>query len=289
MGDCAAVPFNDLSALEAALKRRDVAAFIVEPIQGKGVHLPTPDYLPAAAELCRRYGTLFIADEIQCGLGRTGRFFAVEHWNVQPDMILLAKALSGGHVPIGALLTRKDIFDRLFNRMDRAVVHGSTFAKNDLAMAAGIATLAVIDSENMVENAARTGERLLASFRAMAGRHEMLREARGLGLMIGVEFGAPSSLKLRASWSMIEAANKGLFCQLITIPLFKEHKILTQVAGHGSHTIKLLPSYLLSSDDCTWIETAFDQVIGESHRVPGAIWSLGKTLIENAMAAKRAQ
>jgi ornithine--oxo-acid transaminase len=289
LGDCATVPFNDLTALETALRRRDVAAFIVEPIQGKGVHLPTPDYLPAAAELCRRYGTLFIADEIQCGLGRTGKFFAVEHWDVQPDMILLAKALSGGHVPVGALLTRKDIFDRLFNRMDRAVVHGSTFAKNDLAMAAGIATLSVIDSENMVENAARTGERLLASFRAMTGRHEMLREARGLGLMIGVEFGAPSSLKLRASWSMIEAANKGLFCQLITIPLFKDHKILTQVAGHGSHTIKMLPSYVITGDDCTWIETAFDQVIGESHRVPGAIWSLGKNLIENAMAAKRAQ
>jgi ornithine--oxo-acid transaminase len=288
LGDCDAVPFNDLTALETALRRRDVAAFIVEPIQGKGVHLPAPDYLQSAAELCRRYGSLFIADEIQCGLGRTGRFFAVEHWNVQPDMILLAKALSGGHVPIGALLTRKDIFDRLFNRMDRAVVHGSTFAKNDLAMAAGIATLAVLDSESMVENAARTGERLLGAFRAMVGRHEMLREARGLGLMIGVEFGAPSSLKLRASWSMIEAANKGLFCQLITIPLFKEHKILTQVAGHGSHTIKLLPSYVITGDDCTWIETAFDQVIGESHRVPGAIWSLGKTLIENAMAAKRA-
>jgi ornithine--oxo-acid transaminase len=288
LGDCATVPFNDLSALDTALKRRDVAAFIVEPIQGKGVHLPSPDYLQSAADLCRRYGALFIADEIQCGLGRTGKFFAVEHWNVQPDMILLAKALSGGHVPIGALLTRKDIFDRLFNRMDRAVVHGSTFAKNDLAMAAGIATLAVIDSENMVENAARTGERLLSSFRAMTGRHEMLREARGLGLMIGVEFGAPSSLKLRASWSMIEAANKGLFCQLITIPLFKDHKILTQVAGHGSHTIKLLPPYVITDDDCTWIETAFDQVIGESHRVPGAIWSLGKTLIENAMTTKRA-
>ena len=289
LGDCATVPFNDLTALETALKRRDVAAFIVEPIQGKGVHLPSPDYLQSAADLCRRYGTLFIADEIQCGLGRTGKFFAVEHWNVQPDMILLAKALSGGHVPVGALLTRKDIFDRLFNRMDRAVVHGSTFAKNDLAMAAGIATLSVIDSENMVENAARTGERLLASFRAMTGRHEMLREARGLGLMIGVEFGAPSSLKLRASWSMIEAANKGLFCQLITIPLFKDHKILTQVAGHGSHTIKMLPPYVITGDDCTWIENAFDQVIGESHRVPGAIWSLGKTLIENAMATKRAQ
>jgi ornithine--oxo-acid transaminase len=288
LGDCATVPFNDLSALETALRRRDVAAFIVEPIQGKGVNLPAPDYLKSAADLCRRYGALFIADEVQCGLGRTGKFFAVEHWDVQPDMILLAKALSGGHVPVGALLTRKDIFDRLFNRMDRAVVHGSTFAKNDLAMAAGIATLSVIDSENMVENAARTGERLLSAFRGMTGRHEMLREARGLGLMIGVQFGAPSSLKLRASWSMIEAANKGLFCQLITIPLFKEHKILTQVAGHGSHTIKLLPPYVITDDDCTWIETAFEQVIGESHRVPGAIWSLGKTLIENAMAAKRA-
>lgn len=287
LGDCAAIPFNDLTALEQALRRRDVAAFIVEPVQGKGVHLPSPDYLQSAADLCRSYGTLFVADEIQCGLGRTGKFFAVDHWQVQPDMILVAKALSGGHVPVGALLTRKDIYDRLFNRMDRAVVHGSTFAKNDLAMAAGIATLAVLESEKLVENAARKGERLLAAFRAMAERHEMLREVRGLGLMIGVEFGAPTSLKLRASWAMIEAANKGLFCQLITIPLFRDHKILTQVAGHGSHTIKLLPPYVITDEDCTWIETAFDQVIAESHRVPGAIWSLGKTLIENAMAAKR--
>lgn len=289
LGDCAAVPFNDLNALEAALKRRDIAAFIVEPIQGKGVYLPSPDYLANAAILCRSYGTLFIADEIQCGLGRTGKFFAVEHFAVEPDMILTAKALSGGHVPVGALLTRKEIYDKLFNRMDRAVVHGSTFAKNDLAMAAGIATLEVLESDKLIENAARTGERLLNAFRAMTERHEMLKEVRGLGLMIGVEFGAPKSLKLRASWSMIEAANKGLFCQLITIPLFKQHKILTQVAGHGSHTVKLLPPYLITDEDCAWIENGFDQVIGESHKVPGAIWSLGKTLIENAMAAKRAQ
>lgn len=289
LGDCAAVPFNDLNALEDKLRSREVAAFIVEPIQGKGVHLPSPDYLKNAAELCRRYGSLFIADEIQCGLGRTGKFFAVDHFNVQPDMILVAKALSGGHVPVGAVLTRKDIYDKLFNRMDRAVVHGSTFAKNDLAMAAGIATLEVIESEKLVENAARTGERLLTSFRAMMERHELLCDVRGMGLMIGVEFGAPKSLKLRASWTMIETASKGLFCQLITIPLFKEHKILTQVAGHGSRTIKLLPSYVINDDDCAWIEKAFDTVIAESHRVPGAIWSLGKTLIENAAAARRAQ
>lgn len=289
LGDCAAVPFNDLNALENKLRTREVAAFIVEPIQGKGVHLPNPDYLKNAAELCRRYGSLFIADEIQTGLGRTGKFFAVDHFDVKPDMILVAKALSGGHVPVGAVLTRKDIYDKLFNRMDRAVVHGSTFAKNDLAMAAGIATLEVLESEKLVENAARTGERLLTAFRDMAQRHELLCDVRGLGLMIGVEFGAPKSLKLRASWTMIETASKGLFCQLITIPLFKEHKILTQVAGHGSRTIKLLPPYLITDEDCAWIEKGFDTVIAESHRVPGAIWSLGKTLIENAAAARRAQ
>src|SRR6201989_348739 len=148
---CTAIPFNDLAALEKALSSREVAAFIVEPIQGKGVNMPSDDFLPGAAALCRQYGTLLIADEIQTALGRTGRFLAIEHWNVEPDMVLLAKALSGGHVPIGALLTRKSIFDKIFNRMDRAVVHGSTFAKNDLAMAAGLATLEVMQAEKLVE------------------------------------------------------------------------------------------------------------------------------------------
>src|ERR1700760_1558095 len=143
---CTAIPFDDLAALEKALSSREVAAFIVEPIQGKGVNMPTDEFLPGAAALCKKYGTLFIADEIQTGVGRTGRFLAIEHWNVEPDMVLLAKALSGGHVPVGALLTRKHIFDKIFNRMDRAVVHGSTFAKNDLAMAAGIGPLEEITS-----------------------------------------------------------------------------------------------------------------------------------------------
>lgn len=143
---CTSIPFNDLAALEKALSSRQIAAFIVEPIQGKGVNIPSDDFLPGAAALCRKYGTLFVADEIQTGMGRTGRFLAVEHWNVEPDVVLLSKALSGGHVPVSALLTRKHIFDKIFNRMDRAVVHGSTFAKNDLAMAAGIATLEVMES-----------------------------------------------------------------------------------------------------------------------------------------------
>ncbi len=284
--DCVEVPFNDLPALEKALASRRVAGFIVEPIQGKGVNLPDDGYLQGAADLCRKYGTLFVADEIQTGIGRTGRFLAVEHWGVEPDMVLLAKSLSGGHVPVGALLTRKWVFDKVFSRMDRSVVHGSTFAKNDLAMAAGIATLDVIDAERLIENAAKQGERLLSAFEDMARRHELVKTVRGKGLMIGVEFGAPKSFKLKMAWNTLETVNSGLFCQLITIPLFKEHKILSQVAGHGIHTVKLLPPLVITDDDCAWIERAFDTVIADAHRVPGAIWSLGKTLADHAIRAR---
>ena len=283
LSDCNVIPFNDLAALEQALSTRQVAAFIVEPIQGKGVNVPSDEFLPGAAALCKKYGSLFIADEIQTGLGRTGRFLAVEHWNVEPDMVLLAKALSGGHVPIGALLTRKSIGEKVFNRMDRSLVHGSTFGKNDLAMAAGIATLEVMKAERLVENAARRGAELRLALKAMVPGYELLKEIRGKGLMIGIEFGPPKSLRLKASWTMLETANKGLFCQLITVPLFKDEKVLTQVSGHGSHTIKILPPLTITDDDCKWIQNSFDRVIAGAHKVPGAIWSLGKTLVDNAV------
>jgi ornithine--oxo-acid transaminase len=283
--DCVCVPFNDLAALEKVLATRRIAAFVVEPIQGKGVILPDEDYLRGVQELCRRYETLFVSDEIQTGLGRSGKFLAGEHWGIEPDMVLLAKALSGGHVPVGAVLMRKWIFDKVFDRMDRAVVHGSTFSKNDLAMAAGIATLEVLKAERVTENAARTGERLVNELAALTDNYELLKNVRGKGLMIGVEFGTPTSFKLKASWSMLEAASKGLFCQLIAIPLFKQHKILTQVAGHGSHTIKLLPPLIIDDADCDWIVRAFDDVIADSHRA-GAVWSLGKTLVGHAMSAR---
>jgi ornithine--oxo-acid transaminase len=281
--DCAEVEFNDLAGLERALASRQVAAFFVEPIQGKGVNLPDDNYLRDALALCRKYGTLFVADEIQTGMGRTGKFLAVEHWGVEPDMVTIAKPLSGGHIPVGAVMARRWIFEKVFNRMDRAVVHGSTFSKNDMAMAAGLATLDVMEAEDVIGNSARKGERLLKSFREMAQRYELIKDVRGKGLMIGVEFGSPRSLKLKASWNLLEAANSGLFCQLIIIPLFKDEKILSQVAGHGNHTIKLLPPLIITDEDCDWIEKSFDTVIADAHRVPGAVWSLGKTLVDNAI------
>ena len=285
LGDCTAVPFDDLAALERALARRDVAAFIVEPIQGKGVVLPGDGYLAGAARLCREYGTLFIADEVQTGMGRTGRFLACEHWAVEPDIVLLAKALSGGFVPVSAVVCRGWIFDRVFNRMDRAVVHGSTFSKNDMAMAAGLATLAALDEEGLIERAAERGERLIAGLRRRLGGSELVKEVRGKGMMIALELGPPRSLRLKAAYALMEQASKGLVCQLALIPLFKRHRILAQVAGHELPVIKLLPPLVLNDDDVAWIETAFEDVMTESQSL-GAFWDLGRTLATQALRAR---
>ena len=284
---CKAVPFNDLQALEEALSNNDVAAFVVEPVQGKGVNIPDDNYLPEVERLCKKYGALFVTDEVQTGLGRTGKFWAIEHWGVQPDMICMAKALSGGFVPIGAVAMTQKVMDTVFNRMDRAVVHGSTFSKNNLAMAAGLATLRVIEDEKLVENSANLGKDIINTINASTAKYEFLKEARGKGMMIAIEFHAPKSLSLKTAWSMLEAANKGLFCQMVTIPLFKEHRILTQVAGHGMNVVKLLPPLNLTQKDRDWIVSAFDQTIADTHKVPGSIWSLGKTLASHAIKNKK--
>ncbi len=284
---CSAIPFNDLAALEAALSQKDVAAFIVEPIQGKGVNLPDDNYLPEVERLCKQYGSLFVADEVQTGLGRTGKFWAVDHWNVKPDMICMAKALSGGFVPVGAVAITQKIMDTVYNRMDRAVVHGSTFSKNNMAMAAGLATLHVLKEEKLVENCAAVGTDIIDSLNAMSGQYEFLKEARGKGMMIAIEFQSPKSLTLKAAWAMLEAANKGLFCQMITIPLFKDHHILTQVAGHGMNVVKLLPPLNLTQKDRDLIVSAFAKTIADTHQVPGSIWDLGKNLAGHALKGKK--
>ncbi len=285
--NCEAIPFNDLVALEKALSNKDVAAFIVEPIQGKGVNVPDDNYLPEVERLCKQYGTLFVADEVQTGLGRTGKFWAIDHWNVQPDMICMAKALSGGFVPVGGVAITTKIMDTVYNRMDRAVVHGSTFAKNNMAMAAGLATLEVMKNENLVENSMKVGTEIINDLNVMSSRYEFLKEARGKGMMIAIEFQSPKSLTLKAAWAMLEAANKGLFCQMVTIPLFKEHHILTQVAGHGMNVVKLLPPLNLTQKDHDTIINAFDKTIADTHKIGGSIWDLGKNLAGHALKNRK--
>ncbi|TVQ51897.1 MAG: aspartate aminotransferase family protein [Phycisphaerales bacterium] len=276
---CREIPFNDLNALEDALRSRDVAAFVVEPIQGKGVHIPTPGYLREASALCKRYGTLFVADEIQTGMGRTGRFLAIEHEEaVDPDIVILSKALSGGFVPVGAVLTRKWIYDRVFFSMDRAVVHSSTFGQGAMAMVAGLASLRALDDDDLMNNADRMGTMIRDGIEAMVPRFEFLHGVRQRGLMIGIQFGPPASLGLRTGWSLIHKMDKNLFPQAVTIPLLDQHKILTQVAGHETNVVKLIPPLCLNEADVQHFLSAFEQVMVELHQFPGPVWRVLKKL-----------
>jgi ornithine--oxo-acid transaminase len=272
------VPFNDLEALERELSRGDVAGFIVEPIQGKGVFVPSDDYLPEAVKLCHKHKAVFIADEVQTGFGRTGKIFACEHWGVAPDIMVTAKALSGGYVPVGAMLCKRWLHNKVFSKLDRCFVHSSTFTENDLAMAAGLATLNVLKEEKLVANAAAQGNLLMQGLRELGQQYEMVGEVRGKGLMVGIEFRAPASRSLKMGWNLLHKLDPSLFCQAMLIPLMTDHRVLAQVAGHHLDVIKLLPSLVINEDDVAYLLRAFDQVIGACHRFPGPVWEVGKRI-----------
>jgi ornithine--oxo-acid transaminase len=261
------VPFGDLEALERELRGEDVALFLVEPIQGHGVYLPPAGYLEGAQELCRRYGTLFAVDEVQTGFGRTGKLFAFEHWGLDPDLVTVAKSLSGGYVPVGGLLMAKPVYDGVFDSLEHSVSHGSTFAPNDLAMAAGLATLRELDSAGLVERAEQLGRILFERTKALVESHDVVRDVRGLGLMWAMEFAEPESGSF--SWRVMERMQSGLFAQLVVVPLFTRHHILSQVAGHDLAVLKGLPPLVLSEQDIDDFVTALDDVIAKAGRPAG--------------------
>jgi ornithine--oxo-acid transaminase len=284
---CEAVGFGDLDALEHELARGDVAAFIVEPVQGKGVNLPAAGYLPGVQRLCRDAGTLLVCDEVQTGIGRTGRFLALEHWDLQPDIICVAKALSGGLVPIGAVLVSRAAFDTVFDGMERAVRHGSTFGGNDLAAAAALATLRVLDREGLVERAERLGALLLELTAPLVERFDVVKEVRGIGLMWAIEFGPPEGASARRLWRTVEARQPGLFSQLVTVPLFHEHRILCQVAGHHMNVIKALPALTIEEDEIRRFADALTQTLAAADRYPVALARFGLRTGLRAALARR--
>jgi ornithine--oxo-acid transaminase len=266
--DVSFVPFNDLAALELELSREDVALFVVEPVQGQGVVLPEPGYLPGAQELCRRYGTLFCVDEVQTGFGRTGRMLACEHWGLEPDLITVAKALSGGYVPVGALLLRSSVHEAVFDTLEHATSHGSTFAPNDMAMAAGLATLHELEAGGLVAASTRLGDYLLERTRPLLERFDVVKDVRGLGLMWAIEFGEPSAGS--RTWRFIEGRQPALFSQFVVGPLFREHHVLSQVAGHGINVLKGLPPLVITESDVDWFADALADVLARAQKLSRA-------------------
>jgi ornithine--oxo-acid transaminase len=297
--ECEAVPFGDVDALERALapgdadgnvrgsRRGEVAAFVVEPVQGKGVNVAPDGYLAAAQRLCREAGALLVCDEVQTGLGRTGRFLALEHWELEPDLICLSKALSGGLVPVGAVLVSRRAFDSVFDSMERAVRHGSTFGGNDLAAAAALATLRVLDTEGLVARAEHLGALLLELTTPLVERYEVVAEVRGLGLMWAIEFGPPEGGARRSIWNAAERAQPGIFSQLIVGPLFHEHRILCQVAGHRMNVVKGLPALVVDEQEIRRFAAALEDVVARAERVPRAFLRFSMSMSRRAFAARR--
>ena len=281
------VPFGDVDALRRELRRGDVAAFIVEPIQGKGVYELDAVRWREIEAAVRDAGALLICDEVQTGIGRTGRFFAFEHYGLTPDIITVSKAISGGYVPVGAMLTSDKILRSVYGSMDQAMVHSTTFKGNQLAMVAGLATLSVFDDERIVEHAAAMGELWHAKLGSLVERHEFLHEIRGRGQMIGIVFGAPTSRGARLRWRAVEAARPAMFSQTIVVPLFHRYGILTQVAADNVNVIKLLPPLVATETEIDYFVDALDELLTDAERSSAWLREFGFTMARGALMRSR--
>jgi len=260
------IPFGDAESLEAELATKKCAAFIVETIQGEGgIRIPDAQYLQQAQALCRENGSLFILDEVQTGLYRTGRFLAAQHFGLDPDMVILAKALSGGLVPVGAVLTTDDIYNSVYSSLHRAIIHTSTFSENSLAMRAGLATLEVLESERLGARALSMGQYLRQRLQDALAGYEMVKEVRGLGLFCGVEFQAPRQWALRASYETFRRIHPGMFGQMLVMNLFRKKGILTQMCGNNFQVLKVAPPLVVTDGQVDEFVSKLAEVVESVH------------------------
>lgn len=260
--DVREIPYGDVSALEVALKQRDVAGFIVEPIQGEGGIIVPPDgYLKSVRELCSKYGTLFIVDEIQTGFGRTGTMFACQREGVIPDIMCLAKSLGGGIMPIGATIATEDVWEKGYGGMEKCLLHTSTFGGNSWAMAAGIAAIDVIVRDNLPEEAKRKGEYLLDRLNALKEKHKLIKDVRGRGLMVGVEFNQPEGGILnKITGGSVSKISGEYLGSLVAGELLNRYKIITAYTLNNPNVIRLEPPLIVAKEDIDTIVDALDDL-----------------------------
>jgi ornithine--oxo-acid transaminase len=267
------VPFGDLAAIEKQLSTKKMAAVILEPIQSEaGIRVPTPEYLKQVQALCRKYGTLFVLDEVQTGLGRTGTFLAGHRYGVTPDIVVLAKALSGGLIPIGAVLMSDAVYRSVYDSLKRSIVHTSTYTENALAMRAGIATLRVLKNENLVARSEIMGQYLRTRLREELSGYEMIADVRGEGLLNGIEFRAPHSIKLRLAFETFKAIHPGMFGQMVVMRLFREKDMLTQMCGNNFMVLKVAPPLTVREEDLDRFVDSMREVVELIHS-SGSFWA----------------
>jgi ornithine--oxo-acid transaminase len=281
--DVAAVPFGDLAALEKELTTKRFAAFVVEPLQSEaGINLASTGYLQGAQELCRRTGTLFVLDEVQTGMFRTGPFLAAHHSEVKPDIVVLAKALSGGLIPVSATLMTDAAYESVYSSLRRAIVHTSTFSENSLAMRAGLATLDVLEKQALGQRASVLGDLLRTRLREELGSFEMVKEVRGLGMLSGIEFKSPSKLALKIPFESFRAIHPAMFGQIVVMRMFRDESILTQICGNNFMVLKVAPPLVVSEEEINEFVAAVRDVVHVMHTSP-SFWTEALGLAKRAV------
>ncbi len=281
--DTFGVPYGDIAALQAALATKNYAAFIVEPLQAEGgIQVPSPAYLRQAQEACRRTGTLLVLDEVQTGMYRTGTFLAAHHFNVQPDIVVLAKALSGGLMPVSAVLMTNKIYDAVYSSLRRAIVHTSTFSENSLSMRAGLATLDVLEREELGPRAFRLGEEFRAKLRRELAGFDMVKEVRGMGLLNGIEFVPPRKLAFRALYEAFHKIHPAMFGQIVVMRMFREKGILTQICGNNFMVLKAAPPLIVTSEQLNEFVEAIGSVVEMAETSP-AFWTEALHMVRRAV------
>jgi len=271
--DTAGVPFGDIGALEKALANKQQAAFIVEPLQAEGgIHVPARDYLQRAQDLCRRTGTLFVLDEVQTGMFRTGTFLAAHQFDVQADMVVLAKALSGGLMPVSAVLMTNRIYRSVYSSLKRAIVHTSTFSENSLSMRAGLAALDVLEQEQLGPRALQLGGSFRDKMRSELSDFDMVKEVRGMGLLCGIEFVPPKKLAFGTLYEAFKAIHPAMFGQIMVMRMFREKGMLTQICGNNFMVLKAAPPLMVTSEQLDEFVKAIREVVEMAQTSP-AFWT----------------
>ena len=281
--DTLGVPYDDIAALESALASKRHAAFVVEPLQAEGgIHVPARAYLQRAQEACRRSGTLFVLDEVQTGMYRTGTFLAAHQFDLQPDMVVLAKALSGGLMPVSAVLMTNKIYHAVYSSLKRAIVHTSTFSENSLSMRAGLATLDVLEREELGSRALQLGEEFRAKLRQALAGFDMVNEVRGMGLLNGIEFVPPKKLAFCALYEMFYKIHPAMFGQIVVMRMFREKGILTQICGNNFMVLKAAPPLMVTAQQLDEFVEAIRDVV-ELAQTSSTFWTEALGMVRRAV------
>ncbi len=279
---CVSVPYGELYMLEKELKKEKAAAFIVEPVQGEGgIIVPPPGYLSGVRELCSKYETMLIVDEIQTGFGRTGRMFACQHDNVVPDIMCLAKSLGGGIMPAGVYITTDEIWKKAYGSMEKALLHTTTFGGNTWAAAAGIAALEIILEEKLADKARESGEYLLLGLNQLKEKYPLIKDVRGLGLMVGIEFNQPGALAEKVTFGLAGKLSDEYLGSLVAGELMNKHRIITAYTLNNPNVIRLEPPLNVSRAQMDIVLQALDDIFADHKGFFSAVAAGAKTMIKS--------